>query len=210
MPEPRRAPASRDRILQAAAVEFAARGYAGAGVDRIARRARINKAMIYYYFDGKLALYTAILRDVYLPVGDAVAAIAATDASASAKIDALVDAMARAVDERPHFLPILMREMAEGGAHLGRDTLLLIGRLFNLVGGIIADGVRTGEFAAVHPALAYFSLIGPLAMFRASAPVRARLTGLGIARLPDVDRDMLVGHLQTTARRMLAVAPEPS
>lgn len=204
MPRVHRAPATRDRILAAAAVEFAARGYAGAGVDRIARRARVNKAMIYYHFDNKLALYTAILRDVYLAVGDAVDAIVATPAEAGAKLDALVETLVRAVDEHPHFLPILMRELAEGGAHLGRDTLALIGRIFGSVSCIIADGVREGQFVRVHPALAYFSLIGPLVMFRASAPVRARITSLGIAELPDVDRDQLVGHLQTTARRMLA------
>jgi hypothetical protein len=56
----------------------------------------------------------------------------------------------------------------------------------------------------MHPALAYFSMLGPLVMFRVSAPIRERITRLGIAELPDVDRDMLVNHLQTTARKMLA------
>ena len=41
---------SRQRLLTAAAAEFAARGFAGASVDRIARAARVNKAMIYYHF----------------------------------------------------------------------------------------------------------------------------------------------------------------
>jgi AcrR family transcriptional regulator len=205
MPTPRRRTATRDRLLQAAAAEFATRGFAAAGVDRIARRARVNKAMIYYHFDSKLALYTAILREVYVAVGDRLHAITAGDVDAAGKLDAFVEAIVRAVDEHPHFLPILMRELAEGGAHLNRDTLQLIGRIFGSVSGIIADGTRKGEFAPVHPALAYFSLIGPLVMFRAAAPVRDRITRLGIARLPEVDRDMLVGHLQTLARRMLAV-----
>ena len=197
-------PATRDRILHAAAAEFAARGFAATGVDRIARRARVNKAMIYYHFDSKLALYTAILREVYLAVGNRAAAIAAGRDTADARLDAFVEALVDAVDEHPHFLPILMRELAEGGAHLGRDTLELIGRIFGLVSGIIADGVRAGEYAAPHPALAYLSLIGPLVMFRASTPVRERLIRLGIAEFPDVDRATLVAHLQTSVRRMLA------
>ena len=41
---------SPDAILAAAALEFAERGFAGARVDRIARRARVNKAMLYYHF----------------------------------------------------------------------------------------------------------------------------------------------------------------
>jgi AcrR family transcriptional regulator len=209
MPTPRR-PATRDRILEAASAEFAAHGYAASGVDRIARRARVNKAMIYYHFDSKLDLYTAILRDVYLPVGDRVVSIAAQHVDARAKLDGVVEALVEATGEHPHFLPILMRELAEGGRHLGRDTLQLMGRIFGLVSGIIAEGVHQGAFAPMHPALAYFSLLGPLVMFRVSAPVRERMRQLGIAKLPDVDRDLLVNHLQMTARRMLSRSPDVS
>ncbi|HEY7447192.1 MAG TPA: TetR/AcrR family transcriptional regulator [Vicinamibacterales bacterium] len=204
MPPPPRRPATRHRILEAASAEFAARGFAATGVDRIARRARVNKAMIYYHFDSKLALYTAILREVYLPVGDRVVNIAACHVGPRAKLDGVVEALVEATGENPHFLPILMRELAEGGRHLGQDTLQLMGRIFGLVSGIIAEGVAQGEFAPMHPALAYFSMLGPLVMFRVSAPIRERMTRLGIAELPDVDRDMLVNHLQTTARKMLA------
>jgi TetR/AcrR family transcriptional regulator len=204
---PRR-PDTRERILEAASAEFAAHGFAAARVDRIARHARVNKAMIYYHFDSKLALYSAILREVYLPVGERVAHIAARHVSARAKLDSVVEALVEATGEHPHFPPILMRELAEGGRHLGRDTLELIARIFGLVSGIIAEGVHQGEFAPIHPALAYFNLLGPLVMFRVSAPVRARLTKMGLAELPEIDRDMLVNHLQTTARRMLAPSAE--
>ena len=52
------APGTRARVAAAAAAEFAAHGFAAARVDRIARRARVNKAMIYYHFASKRALYT--------------------------------------------------------------------------------------------------------------------------------------------------------
>ena len=52
---------SPDAILAAAALEFAARGFAGARVDRIARRARINKRMLYHYFGNKEHLFREIL-----------------------------------------------------------------------------------------------------------------------------------------------------
>ena len=53
---------SRERILAAALKEFAAKGFAGARVDFIARRAVINKRMLYHYFGNKVALFTAVLR----------------------------------------------------------------------------------------------------------------------------------------------------
>ena len=66
---------SRGRLLAAAAQEFAARGYEGAKVDRIAARARLNKAMLYYHFHNKAALYREILRDVFGAAAAAVEAV---------------------------------------------------------------------------------------------------------------------------------------
>jgi TetR/AcrR family transcriptional regulator len=46
----------------AAFKEFAAKGFAGARVDTIARRASINKRMLYHYFGDKEALFQEVLR----------------------------------------------------------------------------------------------------------------------------------------------------
>jgi AcrR family transcriptional regulator len=53
---------TRERILSAALKEFAAHGFAGARVDAIARRAAINKRMLYHYFGDKEGLFRAVLR----------------------------------------------------------------------------------------------------------------------------------------------------
>ena len=53
---------TRERILSAALKEFAAHGFAGARVDAIARRADINKRMLYHYFGDKEDLFKAVLR----------------------------------------------------------------------------------------------------------------------------------------------------
>jgi TetR/AcrR family transcriptional regulator len=64
----RRAPLTRDpvrsrqRILEAAFREFSAQGLAGARVDQIARRAGINKRMLYHYFGDKNGLFREVLR----------------------------------------------------------------------------------------------------------------------------------------------------
>jgi AcrR family transcriptional regulator len=56
-------PRTRQAILDAALQEFAARGVAGARVDRIAQAAATNKRMIYHYFGSKAGLYQALLAD---------------------------------------------------------------------------------------------------------------------------------------------------
>ena len=88
MARPRpRTPDTRARILAAAALEFAERGFGGARVDRIARRARVNKAMIYYHFKSKQALYRSLLRDLFTLVGNRLQQIASSDRPTAEKID---------------------------------------------------------------------------------------------------------------------------
>src|SRR3954462_2406749 len=101
MPRPSRV--SPDRILAAAAVEFAARGFGGARVDRIARRARINKAMLYYHFRSKQAIYDALLRRIFSDAADRVRTIAASDLPPAAKIDQVIAGIAGFVGEHVHF-----------------------------------------------------------------------------------------------------------
>ena len=53
---------TRRRVLSAALQEFSAGGFAGARVEAIARRARVNKRMLYHYFTDKEGLFRAVLR----------------------------------------------------------------------------------------------------------------------------------------------------
>jgi AcrR family transcriptional regulator len=58
-----KAQASKRRLLDAAAVEFAAHGIAGARVDRISAEAKVSKAQMYAYYGGKEDLFDAVLAD---------------------------------------------------------------------------------------------------------------------------------------------------
>ncbi len=53
---------TRRRILAAALKEFSARGFAGARVDGIVCRAKVNKRMLYHYFGDKEGLFRAVLQ----------------------------------------------------------------------------------------------------------------------------------------------------
>ena len=203
-------PDTRSRILAAACDEFGAHGFAAATVDRIARRARVNKAMIYYHFPNKRALYACIIRDVFAPITDRVRDAMHRDEPPAQQLDRLIDALVRSIDQSAHFLPIFLREIADGGAHLGPEELGLIAGIFATVRGVIGEGAEQKVFQTVHPALAHFTIIAPLVMFRAAAPVRARIKAVRHVDIPDADSDTLVRHLQMVAQRMLAFQPPGS
>jgi len=49
------------QIIAAAREEFSRRGFEGARVEQIARRAGVNKQLLFYYFHSKRGLFTAVL-----------------------------------------------------------------------------------------------------------------------------------------------------
>src|SRR5579862_6054847 len=114
---------SPDRILDAAAAEFADRGFGGARVDRIARRARVNKAMLYYHFQNKQALYRALLRRTFGIAAERIRTIGRLAVSPPEKIDRVIGGFADLIHDHEYIPSIMLREVAERGAHLDRETL---------------------------------------------------------------------------------------
>ena len=58
------------RILDRAAEVFSQKGFDGARMDEIARRASVNKASIYYHIGDKDTLYAQVLHDHFSSAGD--------------------------------------------------------------------------------------------------------------------------------------------
>jgi AcrR family transcriptional regulator len=172
---PRPARVSPAKILAAAALEFADRGYAGARVDRIARRARVNKAMLYYHFGSKQGLYRALLGDTFTQLAQTLAGVARSTGTPQGKLDAAVSAMASFVETHAFFPAVMLREVAEGGAHLDADTLAALAAVPRAFGDILGQGIDAGVFRKMHPIGAYFTTVAPILMFVASTPVRRQL-----------------------------------
>src|SRR5437667_10527812 len=95
----RRRRVSPEQILHAAARDFAERGYAGARVDRIARRAAVNKAMLYYHFRSKQQLYRTLLRRMFGRAAERINAVGASAAAPAAKIDRVIAEFAALIHE---------------------------------------------------------------------------------------------------------------
>lgn len=203
MPRPRGTPpadpGTRERLLAAASAEFAARGFAGANVGRIAAAAHLNKAMIYYHFRSKADLYRDILRDMFSAVGARVAAVAAADGSPQDKIRGFVNAIAIEAEARPHFPPIWFREIAEGGAHLDVETLRAMSSVVATLGRIVEEGVRRRRFRPVNPLIVHAGIVAPLLLFFASAPLRRRLEKAGVSGAAAIGHDDVVAHVQSIA-----------
>jgi len=208
---PRPARVSPDRILAAAALEFSERGYAGARVDRIARRARVNKAMLYYHFSSKQGLYRTLLRNTFGAIAAQLDAIAGSDQPPAGKLDAAVGAMATFIDTHAFFPSIMLREVAEGGTHLNREALAALAAVPRAFAAILLPGMDAGVFRRMNPLGAYFTAIAPILMFVASTPVRKQLSSrrLVAAKGSPLTADAFYADLRRSLQRAFAAtSPE--
>ncbi len=201
------APDTRAAVFAAAAGEVAAPGFAAAGVARIAAAAGVNKAMLYYHFGSKRALYHAILQDMFDAVGARVHAIAAGPEPAPAKVDAWVQAIFDEARARPHFPSIMLRELAEGVPHVDAATLARMMHVFDGVRRILAEGQKAGVFRDVHPFLMHITILAPTVLFIARDRViagRRRIPAEMKAFAAPIAPQAFVRHMQEMARRTLA------
>src|SRR5262245_50897324 len=195
---------SRSRLLAAAAQEFASRGFDGAKVDRIAARARVNKAMLYYHFTNKAALYREVLRSVFGRAADAVSHVHQAGGTPEAQLRAFIAAVATTAVSQPHFPTIWLREMAEGGRHLDEPVVVELRRVVQTLVRILECGRQTGVFRDVNPFVVQIGIVAPLLLFAASAPVRERLRDLAAFPIADLSRDAVIDHVQAMTLASLA------
>ncbi|MFJ8542746.1 TetR/AcrR family transcriptional regulator [Streptomyces sp. NPDC093586] len=70
---------TRRTLLRESRRLFATQGYAAVGLAEIVRAAGVTKGALYHHFDGKTALFRAVLEQIQQEVGQAVAAAADTE-----------------------------------------------------------------------------------------------------------------------------------
>src|SRR5260370_36855383 len=107
---------SRAAILTAAVGEFAEHGIAGARTDAIARAAHVNKALLYYYFKDKDALYEAVLDRVFSGLRARVMPVLESDLPPRQKMLAYLGAYFDYIAANPRFLRVVKGWWVRSGA----------------------------------------------------------------------------------------------
>lgn len=182
------------RILAAAEKIFAEKGLAGARTDEIARAARVNKALLYYYFKSKDELYGAVVGSLFQGLQDVIEKAATADVSYRDRITAFVNGYFSFVIAHSNYPRIVQREMMNA-SEANKVRIVRKYRLptFRRLQHLIREGVRAGEFHPVEPEQAVFSIIGMTVFYFAAAPVLSSV----------LHRDMLSPRAIEERRRAL-------
>ena len=197
-------------IFAAAAEEFSERGFEAGGVDRIASKARVNKAMLYYHLGSKRALYIEVLRDMFRAVSAKARGIADGPGTAPEKLERWVATIIQEAAARPWFPPIMLRELASGAPRLDPDTFALMNSIYGAVRDILLQGQREGSFGELDPLLTHLTIMPPILIFFARQRVLATKE-LTMGLLEPRQIEAFVAHMQRTALRLVQKeGPRPS
>jgi AcrR family transcriptional regulator len=154
--------------------------------------------MLYYHFKSKAGLYHEILHDMFQAVAARIGTAALEGAEPADRIKALVEAIAREAEARPHFPAIWLREIAEGGPHVDKRTMAIIVSILGQVSAAVRDGVAARRFIPAHPLLVQLGIVGPLLMFFATASLRRRAPGR-LELAAHLTTEQVIAHVQRVA-----------
>jgi len=157
-----RAAATRQRILDAALVEFAENGLAGARVDEIALRAGANKRMLYAHFGSKEELWLVVLEGAYAAKREEERAVEVAGLPPAEAMARLVAFNLRYTARHPEFVALLNQENLHRAAYLRRseDVPALYSPLLEALRGVLARGEAAGVFrTGVDPMQLYISML---------------------------------------------------
>lgn len=197
---------TRDKLLRAATQLFAEKGFSGARVDEIARRARANKAMIYYHFGPKEDLYQAVLLRLFSRVLEAVDRVEAEVEDPRERLSAFYRRLAQLFGREPALPAIMTREALEGGRHLAPQTARVLTRILAFVTSAVETGAASGRLRRVHPLTLHLSMIGPLLFFFVGETFRNRVLAAAAPDMAPLDTAAFLDFLDHLLGRGLAPA----
>jgi len=170
---------SRRAILEAAKKEFGEFGVDGARTESIARAAGVNKALLYYYFTDKEALYGAVLDDVFAMRFQVLGSILESELPAGEKILRFARQHFDYVSGEDHYPRLVQYEMmrAAGGnsPHLPRLIHSFFRPMLARVTAVVRQGIAERRLRPVDPIHLVLSIIGVNVFHVLSAPVLQRL-----------------------------------
>jgi AcrR family transcriptional regulator len=150
-------------ILAAATAEFTAKGLNGARVDEIARRAGVNKRMIYHYFGDKEGLYLAALEGTYTAIRSAEVGLHLSDKDPIEGMRELILFTWHYFIEHPEFLSMLGTENLHRAAYLKKSKKIrdLHSPLIGMIADLLERGAKQSVFRrGVDPVDLYISIAG--------------------------------------------------
>ena len=140
--------ATKARILNAATKEFASRGYDGARVGAVVKRARCNINLVYHYFGNKEKLFIAVMERAYADIRAHHKDMELRHADPEDAMRGLIVSTFRMFVDSPEAIGLLVSENMHRARHI-KNSLLIVSMydaLLDFIRETLDRGVAKGVF----------------------------------------------------------------
>lgn len=195
----------RERLLDAALIEFGDKGYDGASTHAIARRIGAHQPQINYHFASKTALWTAAVDHLFAELGRAMAGVAirpsAEPAAIAAAVAEMIRRFVRFAARRPELNQIMVHEATAESPRLRWMAERHVQPLYDAVRPLWRRLRAAGIAAPIDDRLFHYVLVGAASLVYVNAPEARLLTGIEPTEARWVERhaDGLVAMLLPNA-----------
>jgi AcrR family transcriptional regulator len=161
-------------LLDAALVEFGAKGFEGASTRAIAERADAHQPQIHYHFESKEALWKAAVDHLFAELGRAMAGLDVGDADGFAE---MIRRFVRFAAAHPELNQIMVHEATSRSTRLRWMTERHVRPLYDAV-RVLWRRLRVAGIAApISDALFHYVLVGAASLLYVNASEARLLTG---------------------------------
>ncbi len=168
-------PGTVQRIVSAAEGFFAERGLEGARTGAIARAARVNKALLYYYFRSKQDLHRFTLEMLFSQLRDQVGGKLDEPGPPRQRLLNYVNGYFDFVMAHPNYPRLVQRQLMSRGPGLAGLVDEYYRPLHDRLSATIRDGISRGEFREVDSPQTVLTLVAITVFYFAAAPVVTEL-----------------------------------
>lgn len=161
---------TRERILACAEDLFGRKGYDAVSVSDIAQACDVSTALIYYHYTDKESLLRALIDHASAVFDIHVNEAANGNGSARERLERFITGWLQSAESHASLLRILVRPLTDPEGPLATELLSRIDKTVAALASVVAEGIDSGEFIHVDPALAAEGLLG-LVNTRAAADV---------------------------------------
>lgn len=168
---------TREAILDAATELFARHGFDGATISAIASGAGVNRALIAYHFRNKAGLYDAIVQSAVDEAAEALGQfeILAGEPDLERR---LVQAFADVYRRRPHFAPMIAREVMSPGHLQDPEAGAKLAGFLQLTERVLKSIELRPEARRYDPQIVHLICVGALIYFVMTSPFRQTVARL--------------------------------
>jgi TetR/AcrR family transcriptional regulator len=165
------------RIVATAEDIFAEQGLAGARMDEIARAAKVNKALLYYYFRSKEELHRFVLEALLSQLRSGAENRDAPAMPAGRRLAAVIDHFFEFVQRHPNYPRLIQRELMSCGSNLDWIISEYYRPLHGWLVRLIEEGISAGEFRRVDARNAAVTVVSIMVHYFVAAPVLRHVLG---------------------------------